>query len=62
MKKNLLKILGLISMFMLLLIGCGNEKTTVTDMQKPKVIKKVTEHKTVKIETHAAKALPAGKF
>lgn len=61
MTKNLLKILGLISISMLLLAGCGDEKTTVTDMQKPKVIKKVVEQKTVKIETHAAKALPAGK-
>jgi len=61
MTKNLLKVLGLISISMLLLVGCGDEKTTVTDMQKSKVIEKVVEQKTVKIETHAAKALPTRK-
>jgi thioredoxin-related protein len=61
MKKDLVRILGIIGITALLLNGCGDEKTTVTDMQKPKVIKKVAEPKTVKIETHAAKALPAGK-
>ncbi len=62
MKNNLLITLGLFIISMLLLVGCNNEKTTVTEMQKSKVIKKVAEHKIIKIETHAAKALPARKI
>ncbi|MCF6173535.1 MAG: thioredoxin fold domain-containing protein [Campylobacteraceae bacterium] len=61
MTKNLCKTLGLIGISVLLLAGCGDEKTTVTSVQKPKIIEKTQEHKAVKIETHAAKALPVGK-
>jgi len=61
MTKNLLKVLGLISISMFLLVGCSDGKTTITDVQKPKITKKTTELKTMKIETHAAKALPTVK-
>jgi thioredoxin-related protein len=47
---------------MLLLVGCNDDKTTVTDVQKPTVIKKAQVHKTAKIETHAAKAIPVKQY
>ncbi|NOX14523.1 MAG: thioredoxin fold domain-containing protein [Epsilonproteobacteria bacterium] len=61
MTKNLFKTLGLIGISIFMLTGCGDGETTVTDIQKPKVIEKTQEQKAVKIETHAAKQLPTGK-
>ncbi|MFK5881064.1 MAG: thioredoxin fold domain-containing protein [Sulfurospirillum sp.] len=55
MTKSFLKTIGLLAITLFLLIGCGNEKTTVTTIEKPTVIKKTETPKTVKIETHAAK-------
>jgi thioredoxin-related protein len=55
MTKSFLKAIGLLAITIFLLIGCGDEKTTVTTVEKPTVIKKVETPKTVKIETHAAK-------
>ena len=58
MTKTLLKVLGLLSISLIIFAGCGDEKTTVTDIQKPKVIEKTKVNKTVKIETHARKEVP----
>ncbi len=58
MIKTFFKVLGLLSVALFILVGCGDEKTTVTDIQKPKVIKQVEAPKAVKIETHARKELP----
>ena len=57
MTKFFLKTIGLLAITLLLFVGCGDEKTSVTTIDKPTVIKKVETPKTVKIETHAAKKI-----
>ncbi len=55
MRKTFFKVLGLLSIVLIIFTGCGDEKTTVTDIQKPKVMEKQNMQKPVKIETHARK-------
>ncbi len=55
MIKFLKKTIGLLAITLILFVGCGDEKTTVTTIEKPTVIKKVKTPQAVKIETHAAK-------
>ncbi len=57
MTKFFLKTIGLLAITLLLFVGCGDEKTSVTTIDKPTIIKKVETPKTVKIETHAAKKI-----
>jgi len=57
MIKTFLKALGLLSVALFIFAGCGDEKTTVMDIQKPKIIKKIETSKAVKIETRAKKEL-----
>ena len=57
MTKFFLKTIGLLAITLLLFVGCGDEKTSVTTLDKPTVIKKVETPKTVKIETHATKKI-----
>jgi thioredoxin-related protein len=56
-----LKTIGLLSATLLLFTGCGNEKTTVTDLQKPKVIKKAKIKNPAKTAT-ATKSKADKKF
>ncbi len=53
MVKTSLKILGILGVTLFIFAGCSNQETTVTDVQKPKVIQQAP--KAVKIETHTAK-------
>ncbi len=55
MTKFFLKTIGLLAITIFLFVGCTDEKTTVTTVKKPTVIKKTQKPKTIKIETHAAK-------
>ncbi len=57
MIKNMIKILVLLGISIFVLVGCEDE-TTVTKLQKPKVIEKVETHKTGKIETHGRSESP----
>ena len=57
MTKFFLKTIGLLAITLFLFVGCSDEKTSVTTLDKPTVIKKVETPKTVKIETHAAKKI-----
>ncbi len=55
MKKTLIKSLGILSIALFIFAGCQDEQTTVTKLEKPKVIAKTQTQKSVKIETHVAK-------
>ena len=58
MIKTLFKILGVLSITLIIFTGCGDEKTTVTEIQKPKVIKRAQSPKTLKSETATQKSTP----
>jgi len=60
MKRTFIKSLGLLGIALFILMGCGDEQTTVKKLEKPKVIEKVQTQKSVKIETHAAKKIESG--
>ena len=60
MKRTFIKGLGLLGIAFFILMGCEDGQTTVTKIEKPKVIEKTQKnikHKSIKIETHAAKEI-----
>lgn len=62
MKRALIKSLGLLGIALFIFMGCEDGQTTVTKLEKPKVIEKIHTQKSVKIETHTAKKTEPDTF
>ncbi|MDX1809000.1 MAG: hypothetical protein R3331_05635 [Sulfurospirillaceae bacterium] len=52
MIKTSIKIIGLLGISLFILSGCGDEKTTVTQVQKQKADNNIEAVQSVKIKTH----------